>query len=312
MKKLNSILLLTITFQLCFFTIVKSEESGEERIDNDTTQTIEFDSTMIAGLLASIEHDSIAEAMTYQYGTIELGDGIAKLTVPKGFKYLDPEQSNTVLTTLWGNPPAETYGLLFLEDQSPLSENFSYAVEISYSAEGYIKDDDAEDINYEELLEEMQSDIEASNPERIAQGYPSYQLIGWASTPFYDAENKKLHWAKELLFEGYDVPTLNYDIRILGRKGMLSLNVIGDMDALPLVKQDINKILESTEFTKGNQYSDFDPDIDEIAAYGIGGLIAGKLLLKAGFFAKFWKLILLGGVGLVAGIKKFFGKNKDA
>ena len=49
------------------------------------------------------------------------------------------------------------------------------------------------------------------------------------------------------------------------------------------------------EFDDGNRYSDFNPDIDTVAAYGIGGLIAGKLAAKAGIFA----LLAKGGKFIV-------------
>ncbi|WP_298238796.1 DUF2167 domain-containing protein [uncultured Algibacter sp.] len=259
--------------------------------------------------------DSINNSFTYEYGSINLDDGLAVLNVPQGFKFLNGEQSSYVLTELWGNPPGETIGLLFPEDMSPMHDAFTYCVEIEYSEEGYIDDEDAEDLNYDDLLEEMQEDIIASNPQRIEQGYGSMELIGWASQPYYDKESKKLHWAKELKFEGTDINTLNYNIRVLGRKGYLNLNAIGDIDMLDTFNADRDNILHSVEFTAGNRYSDFNPDIDEVAAYGIGGLIAGKILAKAGFFAlilKFWKFIAIGAVALFSAFrKKIFGGGKE-
>lgn len=259
--------------------------------------------------------DSIDNSFKYQYGTIDLNDGLATLNVPDGFKFLDAEQSAYVLTDLWGNPPSETLGLLFPEEMSPFHENFTYCVEITYSEDGYIEDDDAKDLDYDDLLEEIQEDIVSQNPERIAQGYDAYELVGWASPPFYDSENKKLHWAKELKFDGYDVNTLNYDIRVLGRKGYLNLTAIGEIDILEDFNKDRDNVLASVEFTSGNRYADFNPDIDEVAAYGIGGLIAGKILAKAGFFAvllKFWKFIAIGAVALFSGFrKKIFGGGKS-
>ena len=38
-------------------------------------------------------------------------------------------------------------------------------------------------------------------------------------------------------------------------------------------------------FTVGNTYEDFDSSIDTVAAVGIGGLVAGKVLSKAGLLA---------------------------
>lgn len=259
--------------------------------------------------------DSIEATFNYQYGTITLDGEMATITVPQGYKFLNAEQSEYVLTDLWGNPPTEVLGMLFPENVGPLSDYFTYAVEITYDQEGYIEDDDAKDLDYDDLLEEMIKDTKEANKQRQELGYGSVELIGWASAPFYDSETKKLHWAKELKFEEAEANTLNYNIRILGRKGYLNLNVIGDMDILPMVKNDIDPILASVEFTDGNRYADFNPDIDKIAAYGIGGLIAGKVLAKTGFFVlllKFWKVIALGAVGAFAALKnRIFGKKEE-
>ncbi|MEI9946725.1 MAG: DUF2167 domain-containing protein [Chitinophagaceae bacterium] len=62
-------------------------------------------------------------------------------------------------------------------------------------------------------------------------------MVGWAQPPFYDSKNKVLHWAKELQFGGEDLNTLNYDVRFLGRKGILSLNAVATIDQLPKVKK---------------------------------------------------------------------------
>ncbi|MDP5170293.1 MAG: DUF2167 domain-containing protein, partial [Bacteroidia bacterium] len=258
--------------------------------------------------------DSVESTLVYEHGEITLGDGIAVLQVPQGYKYLGPEGSKTVLTDLWGNPPSETLGMLFPEDISPVSDDFTYAIEISYTEEGFIDDEDAEDIDYDELLESMQEESVEINQQREAMGYESIEFVGWASAPYYDQENKKLHWAKELRFGDSEGNTLNYNIRVLGRKGFLTMNAIGDIDVLPQVNQHLNEVLASVEFTPGNMYSDFDPDLDEVAAYGIGGLIAGKVLAKAGFFVvllKFWKIIAVAIAGAFAVFKKKIFGSKD-
>jgi len=259
--------------------------------------------------------EQIEKSLTYETGKITLGQNLAILQVPAGYRFLSAKQSQYVLSQLWGNPPdSSTLGMLFPENKGPFSDS-SYAIEISYSEEGYINDDDAVDLDYNDLLKEMQSDTRDANPARAQEGYPTVELIGWASPPFYDAKNHKLHWAKELRFQDAESNTLNYNIRILGRNGYLVLNVIGGMDVLPAVKKNIDPVLASVNFTQGNRYSDFNPDIDQVAAYGVGGLIAGKVLAKVGFFAlilKFWKVI----VGLVMAayyyIRKKFGKNETA
>lgn len=277
----------------------------------------ESEPAMTAEEIASAVEE-VNNSMKYEYGTVDLLGGIAKIQVPEGYKFLNKEQSEYVLTELWGNPPSEVQGLLFPADMGPVSDDFTYAVEISYSEEGYIKDDDAKGLDYNELLKEMKSDAKEGNVYRAEQGYATVDLIGWASAPFYDDVNKKLHWAKELKFEGSDENTLNYNIRILGRKGYLNLNAIGDIDVLPVFQNNVDEILASVDFSEGNQYADFNPDIDKMAAYGIGGLIAGKVLLKAGLLAKFglilvkfWKVIALALVAIGAGVKNYFGGKTE-
>ncbi|MFT4680162.1 MAG: putative membrane-anchored protein [Litorivivens sp.] len=257
--------------------------------------------------------DSIEATMVFEVGTIELGDGIAVLVVPQGYKYLDVEQSEYVLNELWGNPPSPSLGMLFEEESNVLSD-VGYVIDITYNEMGYIDDEDAADIDYDELEEEMFGDNDEDNRMRVEAGYETIDFIGWASEPYYDATAKKLHWAQELSFGGSDEHTLNYAIRILGRKGVLQMNFISDMTELNNVKADIPLIMPSVNFTEGNQYADFDPDIDTLAAVGIGGLIAGKVLAKGGiliFLAKIWKFLAIGAVAALAYFRKRFSGKKD-
>lgn len=293
---------------------------AQDDVETLTETTILDDTEVESDELSDEEYkilvDSIHASFNYEYGSITLNEDLATLQVPSGYKFLNAEQSKYVLEDLWGNMPEETLGLLFPEDIDPLSDNFTYAVEITYTEDGFIEDEDAEEIDYDELLETMQEESEAMNEERKKLGYDGIELIGWAQPPYYDNATKKLHWAKELHFENYETNTLNYNIRVLGRKGFLTMNVIGEMNVLPMVQNDLDPILSSVEFNEGNRYADFNPDIDTVAAYGIGGLIAGKILAKAGFFAlilKFWKVIAIGVVGAF-GIfkKKIFGSKSDS
>lgn len=259
--------------------------------------------------------DSVKAALKYETGVINLPNKVAKLNVPAGFKFLNAEQSKFVLTELWGNPPREDIdGMIFPEKSDPFSDS-TYVFVVTYDAMGYVKDEDADEMDYDKLLKQMQEEEPAENKERLKMGYGAIHMVGWAQKPYYDKENKVLHWAKELKF-GDDpaVNTLNYDVRILGRKGILSLNAVGTMAELPLVKKDIDKVLHMATFTEGNAYKDFDSNIDEVAAWTIGGLVAGKLLAKAGILvvlAKFWKLIAIGAVAAGGFIMKLIKRKKN-
>ena len=296
------------------FAIFSITLNADSTADSTSVETYS-EEELLAQYYAFI--DSVQNSFDFQTGIVDIKNGLAQITVPQGFKYLNPTQSETVLVDIWGNPPGEgdeqTLGMLFPENATLLLDS-TYAIDITYSEEGYIDDSDAKDIDYDELLTEMISDTKLASEQRVEMGYESIEMIGWASPPFYDSANKKLHWAKELKFGTSEINTLNYNIRILGRKGFLNLNAIADIGVLEKVKNDIDPIINSVNFNKGYRYSDFNPDLDKVAAYGIGGLIAGKVLAKAGFFtliAKFWKLIALGAVAAFAGIRKLISGRKE-
>ncbi len=259
--------------------------------------------------------NEIEKSLIYQTGSIELPSGNAKVNIPEGFHFLDQEQSIYVLTDLWGNPvDSTTLGMIVPADRGVLADN-GWAFIVSYEELGYVKDDDAEDINYDELLVEMQKETAAANPERVKLGYEPIAFLGWASAPFYDKDLKTLHWAQELKFGDTTLHTLNYNLRVLGRKGVYNLNAVASMNELPEVKESINKIIRCVEYTEGNKYSDFDSGTDNVAAWTIGGLVAGKVLAKVGFFAvllKFWKIIALAVIGAGAGIWKYIKRKKES
>lgn len=255
------------------------------------------------------------DSMERQNGLIEIDQAGAVLNVPDNFYYLSPKDSEKVLVDVWGNPPGQTtLGMLFPVDMTPF-DNDSWAVTIEYEEDGYVSDEDADDINYEELLTQMKEDTLASSEARVKEGYEPIELVGWASSPYYDSDNKKLHWAKEIKFGGQEVNTLNYNIRILGRKGVLVLNFIAGIDQKALIDSNINTVLDLAEFDQGSKYSDFNPDIDEVAAYGLGALIAGKVIAKTGFlvvalvFLKKFGIFILLGIGAL--FKSVFFKKKD-
>lgn len=258
--------------------------------------------------------DQIEQSLNYQTGNIELESGNAVLHVPKGFRYLNKAQSIYVLTDLWGNPAdSSVLGLLVPENVGVLAKN-GWVFTISFEEMGYVKDDDADDIDYDDLFKDIQKDLIEANPEREKLGYPPISLVAWASTPHYDSDKKILHWAKELKFGSDSVNTLNYNLRVLGRKGIFMLNAVAAMDQLPDVKLNIDKVIASVEFKDGHKYSDFVPDVDNVAAWTIGGLVAGKVLAKVGFFvllAKFWKLIVIAVAAAGSYIWKFFKRKKE-
>jgi uncharacterized membrane-anchored protein len=274
--------------------------------------TAEMDAAQqkLLGLLARLKPQS---------GTIVIGGGLATIQVPENLQYLDSDSTNIVLVDLWGNPPgADTLGMLVPKGVLPV-EDAAWGAILSFEESGYVKDDDAAKINYDELLAGMKKDTLAASKERQKQGYAAIALVGWATPPRYDSAAKKLYWAKELSFEGHEQHTLNYNIRVLGRKGVLNLNVVGGMEQLAEIEAATPGLLAAIDFNPGNRYADFKPGEDHVAEYGIAALIAGGIAAKTGLLKLIWvailgakKFIVLGAVAVGAWISRLIKGRKDA
>ena len=208
------------------------------------------------------------------------------LDVPEEFGFLEAADARKVLTDLWGNPPNVAEGVLgmIVPTGVRMDEARSWGATVSYLDEGYVKDDDAEKINYDDMLKQMKQAMEDHNPERVKEGYTALHLVGWAQPPHYDKDAKKLYWAKELSSDGSQTHSLNYAIRILGRKGTLVVEPIARMQELAEINAATPQLLKMIEFNQGNRYADFNAKTDKVAPYALAGLIGGGLLLaKVGF-----------------------------
>ena len=259
--------------------------------------------------------DSIENTIKYQKGTITLEEGKAIIKVPEGFKFIDAVQSKKVLVDYWDNPPDQASGVLgmLLPDKNGVLGQDDWSFIITYDDMGYVSDSDADDIDYDEMEQEIKKESVAENAERVKQGYEPIQFIGWAEKPHYDSNKKVLYWAKELKFGDAESNTLNYNVRILGRKGVFMFNAVSMIDKLPEVNKNLAKVIGSVTFDEGFKYADFNPDADQVAKWTIGGLVAGKVLAKVGFFAvilKFWKIAAVA-IASFFGFKKKKKKQKE-
>ena len=265
------------------------------------------------------QRQQLIQSLHFQTGDIALDKANAHLHLQPGFRYLDQAGARKVLEDLWGNPPDEDVMGLLVPDNAGLDSDHSWAVVLTYDdSDGHVSDEDASKIDYTQMLKDMQQSTQDSNEERKKAGYSTVQLVGWAQPPRYDATSKRLHWAKELAFSDVGGHTLNYDIRVLGREGYLSMEAVADMADQALVSDGMQQVLPMAEFDSGHRYADFNPHTDKLAAYGLAALVAGGVAAKTGLLAKIGlmllaakKLVIAGAVAVAAFVKKIFGgKNR--
>ena len=211
-------------------------------------------------------------------------------------------------------------GIVMPADKTVLDN--SWGAVITWNDSGYVTDDDAATANYDKVLDDIRAGEADDNAERQKQGYPGMHIVGWAQPPSYDKAQHSLIWARDFKIDGASADSLNYDVRVLGRKGVLSMNMLWDMPHLPEVRAAAADFGKVATFNAGSTYGEFNSSTDKAAGYGLAGLVAagvgvavakklGLLAVLLLFLKKGFVLLL---VPLAAGwkrIKRLFGRGGD-
>ena len=209
------------------------------------------------------------------HGDVAVPGAAATLHLGDAYYFLNAADAKRVLVEGWDNPPEavdNTLGMVFPKDKTFVDDTWGAVV--TYQGDGYINDSDAKTADYSKLLAEMQSGEGDENKARKDKGFEAIHLVGWAQAPSYDAAHHTVIWARELQFGANADHTLNYDVRELGRKGVLSLNVVDKMSHLPAIRSAATDLGTVATFDPGSRYADYQTGVDKKAAYGIAGLVA--------------------------------------
>lgn len=266
---------------------------------------------------------ALEKSLHPQTGEVRIPAAKAVLHLGDNYYFLPADEAKRVLTEVWQNPPEAVSNVLgmVLEKDSTIFDNVWGAV-ITYNPSGYVSDADAASQDYGEVLRSMQEGEAAENAQRKAAGYPTMSLVGWAQPPSYDQASHSLIWAREFANEGDKIHGLNYDVRLLGRHGVLSLNMVSSIEALANVRTAAQAFGRAVTFEAGATYADYNASTDHTAEYGLAGLVAGGTAVavaqKVGLFAillKFGKFILIGlvafGGAIFAFIRRMTGRKEE-
>lgn len=243
--------------------------------------------------------------------------GIAQgtLALPAGHTFIPQPHANKVLNAM-GNPGTDDrmQGLVFPEADAP------WFMIIRFESSGYVKDDDAQQWDVDELLQSYKDGTESANAERVRMGVPEMEILGWAQMPQYDSNTHRLAWAMSSRDKGAasnEPQGVNYNTYALGREGYFSLNLVTDLSELPKYKANAHALLDAMQFAEGKRYSDFNPNTDHVAEYGLAALVVGAVAKKAGLFAtlalflaKFWKIIAIAVVAFGSGLTNWLKNRK--
>ena len=255
---------------------------------------------------------------------IALPEAQASIDLGSAYDFYGPADTRRILVEMWENPASEAEGVLGLimpRGSSPAQRGWGAIV--TWEDIGYVSSDTARDADYDALLGQIQAAVRSGNAGRRAGGYDNVQLLGWAQRPEHDSVANIVTWGKEFTFFDGEPNTLHYDLRVLGRNGVLSLNVVGSIEQLPEIRSAAQDLGRRTRFDPGARYADFDAERDEVAGYGIAGLVAtgaGVAIAKnVGVWALFAKLLqplgialLILAAALATPVRRLFGKKDSS
>ena len=266
---------------------------------------------------------ALVQSLHPQTGDVTVATASATLHLGNQYYFLPAEDARRVLVEGWGNPEeavTDVLGMVFPQGKTFVDD--TWGAVLTYSADGYVTDNDAKSADYDEILRTSQSGEADENAARKDAGLPSVHLVGWAQPPSYDQEHHALIWAREIQFGDQPENVLNYDIRTLGRRGILSMNMVSGMSRLVEVRAAATDLQQIAGFNEGARYTDYQAG-DATAGYGLAGLVAAGIGAAAAkklgllaiviLFAKKFAVIL---IGLLAGVgawvrRAFFGGKSE-
>jgi len=274
-------------------------------------------------LAAPAGQAAFVKSLHKQTGDVTIPTADAVLHLGSKYYFLDAAEAKKVLVDIWGNPPtsvSDVLGLVMPADKSVLDN--SWGAVITWDSSGYVTDDDADSADYDKIMTDMKSGEADVNTQRQQAGYPAMHMVGWAQPPSYDKTTHSLIWARDFKIDGDKADSLNYDVRLLGRKGVLSMNMLWDMPHLAEVRaaaQDFGKV---AGFSGGATYAEYNSGTDKAAGYGLAGLVGlgvgvavakklGFLGLILVFGKKFLVLFAVAGAAIAGWFKKLFKRKED-
>jgi len=229
---------------------------------------------------------------------------LAEVQVPEGFMFTGAKGTQKLLEAM-GNPTSGSE-LGFLAPTSLV-----WFVVFEFSDVGYVKDDDKDKLNADKLLKSIKEGTEAANKYREKMGSAPLHITGWEIPPRYNEQTHNLEWAIRGESEGS--PVVNYNTRLLGRKGVMEVNLVIEPEKLDAALPAYQTLLTDYSYKQGERYAEYRSG-DKLAKYGLAALITGgaaAVAIKTGlfaslilFFKKAAKFIVIAVVAVFAWLKK--------
>lgn len=235
-------------------------------------------------------------------------ESVAQVDVPEGYRFLDGKSTRALMKAEGEPVSGEELGLL-------MPTNGDFSVMFEFSKVGYVKDDEKDQLNPDKLLDAIKRGTAEGNKERARHGNPPLEIVGWEQPPKYDPATHNLEWAIRATSAGQQI--LNYNTRLLGRKGVMEVVLIVEPDKFAETLPNFRTLLSGYNFQSGENYAEYRQG-DKVAKYGLTALIVGGAAVGAAklglfawlavFFKKAWKLVVVAVAAIATAVKKFFAR----
>jgi uncharacterized membrane-anchored protein len=230
----------------------------------------------------------------------------ATIAVPEGYMFLDASATKRFLEETQNIPDGDELGTLF---RTLPNDDYWFAV-FSYQDTGHIDSSERDSLDAEALMKSMKEGNALANEERKSRGWAPLFLVDWHQPPYFDQATHNLTWATLLASD--DGSTINHSVRLLGRTGLMSAQVVAGPGEIETATKEFNGVLKGYSFNEGQRYAEFRQG-DKLAGYGLTALIAGgagAAAVKSGFLQKMWKALVVGFAALVGLLKKLFSGGR--
>ena len=236
--------------------------------------------------------------------------GIAAIDLPAGYSFIDGNGTRALMKNAGEPVSGDEMGLI-----SPTNKEDRWSVVFEFNSIGYVKDDDKDKLDADKLLASIKEGTAEANKERVKNGGSPLEVVGWEQPPKYNPETHNLEWAIRATSDGQ--PLLNYNTRLLGRKGVMEVVLIVDPEDLTATLPKFKELLANYSFQTGQSYAEFRSG-DKIAEYGLAALVVGGAAVGAAklgllgplilLFKKAWKLVIVAFAAVVGFFKKMWAK----
>jgi uncharacterized membrane-anchored protein len=246
--------------------------------------------------------------LNWQIGPIvaPIGSNVAEISLSTDYVYLDAQGTHKFLE-LTENPVSGDE----IATVSAATDEEAWFLIFEYNPVGYVKDDEADELNADEMLAAIRRGTEEANKERQRRGWGTLTVVGWHEPPHYDPRTNLLTWA--IVGESAEGRTINRNVRLLGRRGYMTATLVTSPEELAAASGQVDRLLRSYRFVQGNRYAEFMPGKDKVADIGLKALVVGgaaAVAVKSGLLLRFWKLIAAGVVALLAGLRGLFRRRR--